>query len=348
VPPGDDVELVPACDLCGSTDIGATLATRDRLHLLPGEWSLVRCASCGLGRLSPRPVPEALGGYYPEDEYYIYQAWSLPKGDATRPGARLREALRDETLATMGYDRPRHRAFSPVVKVLRRRLVERLGHGQRGFPDWVPGGRALDIGCGNGFFLAVIREYGWEVEGIDMSEAGSRSAKESFDVTVHVGDIQDVDLPEGAFDFVHMTHVVEHVASPTAVLPRVLRLLRPGGRAYIETPNLDSYGFDTWGAHWLGLDSPRHLWLFTPSTFQWAVEGAGFTIDRLWTLTRDEFAWEMTFAGEEREGRPRDPRPALRPAERAAVLAHRARSLARHRRDPMSGDFLAVWLSRGA
>jgi hypothetical protein len=55
------------CPLGCSVSDETVLTGRDLLHDLPGEYTVVKCNSCGLMRTNPRPTPEAIGTYYPDD-----------------------------------------------------------------------------------------------------------------------------------------------------------------------------------------------------------------------------------------------------------------------------------------
>jgi len=341
------VEDVASCDLCGSTRATPLFETRDRLHELPGRFALVRCDSCGLVRLSPRPTAEALSGYYPGEDYGPHRPTGISRGDPDRPLGKVRDALRDETLRTLGYPEPPHRPARPIVRLARKQLLRRLAHGYaEGFPRHVTGGRALDVGCGNGFFLALIRDVGWSVEGVDLSPTAAAVARESLGIDVHVGDVFDDALPTGAYDYLRMNHVVEHVPSPTATLRRVAELLRPGGMAYIETPNVASVGFRLYRRHWFALDSPRHLYLFTPSTLRRTVEQAGLELVSLQTLVWDRLSWEETYRWEDRKQQARSPRPSAPPSARPRMLLAASTMRLAHALRPLSGDVLSCWVRR--
>src|SRR5436309_1597849 len=70
-PPEVVLESAP-CPLGCSPHDEVVLTGRDRLLKLPGEFPVVRCAYCGLMRTDPRPTPQTIGYYYPED-YSPYQ-----------------------------------------------------------------------------------------------------------------------------------------------------------------------------------------------------------------------------------------------------------------------------------
>src|SRR2546423_609675 len=93
---------VDRCDVCGSSGSSSLFPTRDRLHGLPGRFGLVRCTTCGLVRLSPRPAPSALPRYYPVEDYPPHGAAGLPPAGGDRLIGGLRDALRHETLRGLG------------------------------------------------------------------------------------------------------------------------------------------------------------------------------------------------------------------------------------------------------
>jgi SAM-dependent methyltransferase len=212
-----------------------------------------------------------------------------------------------------------------------------------GFPRWVPGGRALDIGCGNGRFMDRIQRHGWDVIGVDTSLAAAAAARESFGITVHVGTVEDAPIDDGSLDFVHMSHVIEHLPQPVATLRRVALVLRPGGRLYVETPNIDSLAFRWTREYWFALDAPRHLWLFGPATLRRALAECGFSVRGLRALNLSTFAWEATYRREQREGRmvPRRPSIEWRDRPRATVLG--ALRCVAGSLSPRFGDALSCW-----
>ena len=149
----------------------------------------------------------------------------------------------------------------------------------------IPGdARILDIGCGDGFHLDVLREYGlpgWRLEGIDPSEraveaAGKRGLK------VRRGLVQEIDLSPDPYDLALMIATIEHVDDPPAVLTAVGRLLKPGGRVVVVTDNADSPDAGLFrGRHWGGYHFPRHWNLFTASTLRELALNSGFEVESL-------------------------------------------------------------------
>jgi SAM-dependent methyltransferase len=73
-----------------------------------------------------------------------------------------------------------------------------------------------------------------------------------------------------------MSHVIEHVHDPVATLGAVFSLLRPGGFLYVDTPNIDALGHESYGRYWRGLEPPRHLVLFNRNSLRDLLRAQGF------------------------------------------------------------------------
>jgi len=141
--------------------------------------------------------------------------------------------------------------------------------------------------------------------------------------------------------------VIEHCEDPLGTLRRAFELLRPGGWLYVETPNIESAPASLCGRYWFGIDSPRHLWLFGPSTLQRCLEAAGFNLDRIWSFVVIRLcSWESTYRREEHVGRTLRWRPSigLRHLGRALVMSIRTRT--KVHTETLSGDIIACWAQK--
>jgi len=98
----------------------------------------------------------------------------------------------------------------------------------------------LEIGFGNGSFLAFARQQGWRISGTEMSQELVNSAcAKGFDAR---HDLEFASFPEESFDLVVAFDVLEHIEQHdlAAFVARVLRVLRTGGRFLARFPNGDS------------------------------------------------------------------------------------------------------------
>ncbi len=143
------------------------------------------------------------------------------------------------------------------------------------------GGRALDVGCGYGYLTRRLARH-FEVEGMDVSDAAVRHARElspSISFTVHEIE-QPFPMPDGSFDLVTLTDVLEHVVEPQRVLANVHRVLADDGLLYVTTPNLNRL------RRWLYAEADRrehHVSLMARSELLRLLERSGFRVRRSWT-----------------------------------------------------------------
>lgn len=255
----------PICYLCGTHGKRIYEALQDRLYAAPGIWSLSRCenANCGLVWLDPGPVEDDLGKIY--ERYFTHES-SEPAWRSRHPlyriwvhaGSAYRAAIRN---TTMGQARRRADAF---------------------YLEGMPPGRLLDVGCGDGRLMAQLQGRGWVVEGQETDASAAEQARRQG-LTVHVGSLHSLSLPAARYDAVTLSHVVEHVYDPIALVTECRRLLKPGGKLVALTPNFDSYGHQRFNACWVALDPPRHLFLFTVLTLGQIASRASFDSFRITT-----------------------------------------------------------------
>ena len=157
-------------------------------------------------------------------------------------------------------------------------------------------GRLLDVGCGNGRFLAQMRKLGWEVVGVEPDPEAVRIAKERFGLEVFQGTLEEAGFPDNSFDAITMNHVIEHVPDPIRLLAECRRVLKPGGKLVVVTPNIWSLGRRLFGEHWRGWEVPRHLFLFSPKSLRTCAERAGLVVQNLRTTSKGaRFIWAASW-----------------------------------------------------
>lgn len=249
-------ETVP-CPGCQGETFQHLLSTSDHLTQLGGDFNLVRCCQCQLVITNPRPTPECLGYFYPS-EYSPYEP------DETKDSWWVRLLERSALRADFGY---------PPRAGLLTRLLARLAYQK--FPtrrkrhEWFPyraGGKLLDVGCGGGVFLERMRDFGWDVMGLELAADVAQRVERRTGIPIQVGTLPHAKLGPASFDAVTMWHVLEHVPDPRGLLKEAAKLLRPRGLLVIEVPNIESATFAEFGPHWYGLELPRHFQHFSPST----------------------------------------------------------------------------------
>ncbi len=271
------------CFLCSAKGELLYEGLTDRLFGAPGTWNFRRCPNrgCELVWLDPMPLREDIGKAYAAYFTHVYVSESF--------AYRLRQHVkRGYAGLAYGYSKQvsvldRFLALPVCLLPTLRQQVLATGlmhlRGERI-------GRLLEIGCGGGTFLAGMRDLGWEVEGIDFDPVAVDGARRRYGLEVRHGLFEDEDYPLDHFDAIVMSHVIEHVSDPLALLAKCRRILRPSGRLVLLTPNIESLGHSRFGSSWVHLDPPRHLHLFSLATLREMAERSGFGITTLRSTTR--------------------------------------------------------------
>ncbi len=145
-------------------------------------------------------------------------------------------------------------------------------------------GRLLDVGAGDGAFLALLERNGWsEVYGVEPDEMAAGVAREHRGLSVSEGALPDFPLEEGAYATITMLEVIEHLHEPLEALRALHRALQPGGRLILTTPNIDGVEFRLLGSRSISLQVPRHLVFFDRETMVHALEVSGFDVTMITT-----------------------------------------------------------------
>lgn len=143
-----------------------------------------------------------------------------------------------------------------------------------------PAGSLLDVGCGVGLLLDAAADAGWSVTGVEpVADSARQAADRGHDVRATT--LGESGLPEGQYDVVVLSHVVEHMPRATEFLADVSRWARPGGHVLVEVPNYASMARRRHRSRWVHYRPLEHLVYFTPRTLRRALTGAGLMVRHL-------------------------------------------------------------------
>lgn len=242
------------CPICGSVLMGALEKLWDDRYAYPGQFTLMRCSNCGHAFLDCDLMPDQLGELY--TNYYPRKTFDVAQ-------------------------------YKPHTE--RSGFGSWLGGLNSSAFRWVPENvRVLDVGCGFGESLGYHAARGCDVYGVEADE-NIRRVAEKFGYRVHVGLFDDKVYESEFFDYVTMDQVIEHVTDPFSALCGVARILKPGGKAILSTPNANGWGAKIFGRRWIHWHTPYHLQFFSKYSMQIAAEQAGLEVTEVKTITNSDW-----------------------------------------------------------
>jgi SAM-dependent methyltransferase len=214
-----------------------------------GQGTYARCLDCSCIYLRERPTWEEIKAGYSSQEGAANPGSFAPGGLDGGPGA-LRRFLH-------------YLSFRP--------------HSWPESPATPERNRLLDVGCGNGAKLVEFANRGYEIWGTDVSgDALAAALKKVPRGTFFKAELPELALPGGAFHYIRLDNVLEHLPQPLAMLQECRRLLAPGGQLLIYVPNGNSPSVRFLGRYSISSWIPYHLTLFTPKSLKMLCAQAGF------------------------------------------------------------------------
>lgn len=141
----------------------------------------------------------------------------------------------------------------------------------------VPPGRSLDVGCATGYLMEVAAAAGWEAHGVELSPFAAGVARRSFGDRVFNGTLEQAGYPDGHFDLVTLSDLLEHIPEPRPFLHEVRRVLARDGVLMIVTPDVTSLSARLMGRHWSHYHR-EHLNYFSPGTLGRLLAECGFSL----------------------------------------------------------------------
>ncbi len=228
---------------------------------LPGTFSVVQCRKCSVVFLFPMLSQAQVSPYYPPKKYYAYGTTG-----------------KDSFFSKLRTYLIQHCYHPTILSKILTLMIPNVP----AIPKLIKDGKILDVGCGTGETLLLLKDLGWETYGMDIDKKAVAVAKKRGVDHVRVGFYQDiVAYPDNFFDAIRLYHVIEHLDDPMQCFRLMRKKLKKGGQLIIGTPNVESILARIFGTYWYNLDVPRHLVLFSPKTLSNFAKKAGFHVDTL-------------------------------------------------------------------
>ena len=191
------------CPLCKS-------ANRKKNYVIQDS-EVFQCAECSLRYLDPCLSPEGMRAAYESEEslqdFHDFHEGYYEYGDLNKKSKTLDD-------------------FNQGLELLEKNLS-----GEK---------KILDIGFGNGFFLAAAQKRGWKVQGIDSSQTNVQKAKEKYGLNLQKANLE-TDIPDEDYDAITFWDVIEHLPNPHEALQKVKTFLKPNGKLLIAVPSDDGF-----------------------------------------------------------------------------------------------------------
>lgn len=230
------------CALCGADSTKTLLQGKDfRYNLNNISFNIVKCTDCNLVYLNTRPLKENMGGFYPEGYY------------------------------------PKENVLQRILKPIFQRNLSKV----KTIASHKRAGRLLEIGCGDGDLLLLLKKQGFLTYGVDISRAACSLTEQKIGGNVFNGEVADFNFCANFFDVIAMNHSFEHVGSPTECLKELKRISKESGVLFISVPNIECFQFKLWKEKASLLDIPRHLYLYSPTTLKSMIEKSGFRVVKM-------------------------------------------------------------------
>lgn len=273
------------CRICNNSEANQVHRAREMMFGTRDEFDYLECGRCGT--LQIVDVPD-LSRYYPKDYYSL---------DCAETYGLKERSSRFMTRLFFKHRRSRFSSFaSPLASVIRKfrdkldldaRILDRgLGLTSVLRLDIPLGSRILDVGCGDGKLLNVLSDLCFtSLTGADAFVQRDMSFPNG--VTIRKREIAEVDEE---FDLVMFHHSFEHLPEPLEALRNARNLLSGNGTCLVRIP-LVNYAWEKYGVNWVGLDPPRHLFLFTEKSFRHLASEAGFIVE---TVVYDSTSFQFS------------------------------------------------------
>ena len=160
-----------------------------------------------------------------------------------------------------------------VSEEMRSFRTEQFGHFAERFS--LRGKKVLEIGCGRGEFLSILRGCGMDAHGLEHSEAATAEClRAGLPVSRGFVDAPDYWLPDAPFDAFFILQFLEHLPAPNVVLQGIANLLVDEGVGLVEVPNFDLILRKNLFSEFIA----DHLFYFTPETLRTTLTLNGFEV----------------------------------------------------------------------
>lgn len=242
-----DKNVCPLCKKEGQK----LFVTSDKVFKKPGIFQVFHCQNCQIDFIE---CPENLADYYGND----YFSDLINEKDLL---FRIKSHIIANYYASTGLKKKIYSFLLGFIAALPKEK-----------------GRIMDVGCGPGDILYLLKKAGFDVYGLDISQHAIEAARNNDLDNVIVG-MEDklAEFPDEFFDCIRGSHVIEHMPDPVKFLNICRQKLKEDGSLILATPNINSFNRIIFGEHTKCYrDIPRHIILFSNKGIIKLLKKSGF------------------------------------------------------------------------
>lgn len=291
--------MTQPCQLCGGTHF-ESVSERDR-HGKPLK--TVICMGCGIITNDPIPTDDELAAFYKQYYRRDYKGADKPRmRQVWRNFGRIEQHLKDN------------------------RDVYRKD------------AKTLDLGSGSGEFSFLAKQMGMGIQSVEPNLDYALYCRDELGLDVTIKTLEEVDYPNGSFDMIRLSHVLEHMRDPVRSLKVLHRWLAQDGILYIEVPNIERDAELKMHGKMFHFG---HIFNFNPFTLRLAARLAGFEEMPL-TIERNAGKCSVFLVKAETSVISQEECAANAKAMKRAMDDHNARTLPKPREGSAFGRFLST------
>src|SRR5579859_549212 len=260
------------CPVCSSRDRRKLFTIYDDRYGQPDLYTVLECQRCKACYLREAIVPDQISGLY--EKYYGYSS-NGPSSTMLRRSSFPWHSLSFVRRLEIGKQWEAWYGYWTRNRAL----------------DWqiVNGERVLDVGCGYGHTAKHVVARGAHWTGLEVDIEACQAIRGRGLECIH-GLIETADLPNEAYDVLIASQVIEHSSEPRTFMKNCARVLRPGGRLFLNTPNSSSRYRLAYGQAWIHWFVPYHQVLFSPQSLECLGQSCGFLVRAYRTETPTHWA----------------------------------------------------------
>ena len=249
------------CKICKNEKENKEFKVREMMFGSRDKFIYFQCANCGC--LQIKDIPEDISQYYPLN----YYSFNISHNKFENPIKLLAKRLRNHyAIFNKGVIGKLIYGYFPYDSL---RSLSRI--------KLTKDPKILDVGCGSGNLLYALKKLGFKnLLGVDPYIEKDINYQNGLDIlkkTVHE--------ISGEYDLIMFHHSFEHISDPVETLCSVQKLSAPNGICLIRIPIIDSWAWENYGANWVQIDAPRHLFLHSRKSMDIIAQKAGFKIKEI-------------------------------------------------------------------